>query len=384
MRILLVYHELGGRGGERLFATLSKGFISKGHEVYLVVGRINKDYIPFAPEVRIIKPPRLLNNLIQNNWVFAFFSMPATFINIMRTLASADIIYSGESFTGLWPAIIASLISGKKLVLSVFELGKYVSPPHGWRAVLNFLWDKVNTYLVGKIKFAVTINSTLTPALKNNFGIANVYSIPAGIDFSYFANPNPAKVTKKYGLGGKKIILMQGLLHPQKRQDLAIKAFSLVKKKIPNSSLIIAGGGDQNYLNKLKKLAGKLELEKDIVFTGFVPDDELKNYYSAADLVLMCGPIAGLTIIEALLFNKLTIYPTSGKPPLGPVEEYGLGIITKNKSSKEFSRYIVDILLNPSKFKNKLEKDKKNAISKFSMNSFTNSTFEVLRNAINS
>ena len=287
MKVLLVYHELGGRGGERLFSTLAKGIILKGHEVMMVVGRFNRESIPISKGVKIVKPPKSINNFLQNNWIFAIFSMPITFLNIMRTLPYIDIIYSGESFTGLWPAIIASAISKKKLVLSVFELGKHISPPPGWRSILNFLWEKVNTYLVRKIKFAVTINSTLITPLKKDFKIPNVYSIPAGLDFSAFANPYPAKVIKKYELGGKKIILMQGLLHPQKRQDLAIEAFSLAKKSIPNSALIIAGGGNPNYLKKLKKLVGKLKLEKDVVFTGFVLDDKLKNYYSASDIVLM-------------------------------------------------------------------------------------------------
>lgn len=381
MRILLVYHELGGRGGERLFTTLAKGSINNDHEVSLVVGRYNKEFLPVPKEVKIIKPPQLLNNLIQNNWIFAFLSMPITFINIIRTIPKVDVIYSGESFTGLWPAICASLLSKKALVLSVFELGKRTSSPTGWRGVLNFLWDKTNTYLVKKVKFAVTINSTLIPSLKKNFGIPNVYSVPAGIDFSHFANPNPTQVIKKYRLNGKKIILMQGLLHPQKRQDLAIESFNLTKKKIPNCTLIISGGGDQNYLNKLKKLAYKLKLEKDVVFTGFVPDDELKNYYRAADVVLMCGPIAGLTVIEALYSDKLTIYPTSGKPPLGPVEEYGLGIILMEKSAEEFSKSIIDVLTNPENYKSKLKKDKEIALSKFSMHSFTESTLKVLKSA---
>lgn len=379
MKVLLVYHELGFRGGERLFSTLAKGLILKGNKVVLLVGRFNKESIPFPKEVKIVKPPNVINTILQNNWLFALFSMPYTFLNIMRTVPSVDVIYCGESFTGLWPTYFASVISKKKLVVSVFELGKRVSPPSGWQGILHTIWEYTNNFIVKKVKFATTINSSLVTPLNKNFGIPNVFSIPAGIDFNIFNNPKPEKVIKKYKLKGNKIILMQGLLHPQKKQDLSIKAFSLVKGKVPNNTLIIAGGGNQNYLKKLKKLTLRLKVEKDTIFAGYVPNDELKNYYAASDVVLMCGPIAGLTVIEALYFDKLTIYPTSGKPPFGPVEEYGLGIITKTKSAQEFSKYIVDVLTNPEKYKGKIEKDKKLALNKFSMKSFTKATLEVFK-----
>ena len=369
MRIFLVYHDLSFRGGERLFATLAKGLIKKGHSVYLVAGRIGKNPRPFSSQVKIIRPPGLFNKLFGNNWLFVIFSMPITLINILRVIPKIETVYTAEGFLALWPAIIAATLFRKKLVLSVFELGSTKT---------NF----INTFFVKQVKNAVTVNSTLVPALEKTFKIPNVRSVPAGIDAELFKKANPYSVIKRYKLDSKKILFMPGLINRHKMQDLAIEILSEVKKEFPETALIIAGSGDEKYLEELRTLVKKLKLEeKDVVFAGFVPENDLKHYYAASDLVLMCGPIAGLTIIEALFCNKLTIYPTSGHPPLGPVEEYGLGFIVKDKKASSFSKKIVTYLKNPHKFSKKLQKDKKLAVKEHSLESFTNRTLDVLKHA---
>jgi len=55
--------------------------------------------------------------------------------------------------------------------------------------------------------------------------------------------------------------------------------------------LIIGGGGidkntEYNYLNKLKQLALKLGIDKDIVFTGYIPDDELNAFLDSSDIFI--------------------------------------------------------------------------------------------------
>lgn len=359
MNILLVYHELGFRGGEKLFANLCKGLSEKGHRVTFVCARVNKKSIALPKKIQLIKPPVLLNKLFENNWIFVLFSMPITFANILRHASKIDVIYSGETFTAFWPALMASKILAKKLVLSVYEVSKS-------KSIINL----INNFLLEHVRYATTINSTLIPTLKNDFKIKKVHSIPAGIDFSVLRKPDPTKVIRKFGLEKNKVILMQGAIHPQKRQDLAIKAFRLVSKAVPNLKLIIVGGGDKAYLERLN-LSG-------IIFAGFIPEHDIKDYYSVADVCIMCGPIGGLTIVEALFFNKITVYPSSGTPPLGPVEEYNLGEIIYKKTHTAFAAKILEILKKPEKYSKKITDDRKKALKIFSLKRFTSDTLRVL------
>lgn len=351
MNILLVYHELGFRGGEKLFTNLSRGLIKKGHKVYFVAGRSNPQKLNLPKNVKLISPSKFINKIFKNNWLFVFFSLPVTVFSILKIIKKVDVIYTGEVFTALWPSIIVSSLFKKKLLLSAFEIKK-----------------------VSFVKNAVTINSSLIPYLKKS-GVKNVSYIPPGIDFPKF------KYTKTYlpAQAGKNIILMVGAIHPAKGQQIAIDAFKLVKTKIPDAVLIIAGGGDSNSIENLESKINNLNLNNSITVTGFVPENEINNYYLKSNVCLMCGPIGGLTIIESLYFGKNIIYPTSGNPPLGPVEEHDLGIVLSKNEPKLYAQKIIDILKYPKKYEAKLKKDRQKAIKLFSLNNFTKSTLHVLQ-----
>jgi glycosyltransferase involved in cell wall biosynthesis len=82
------------------------------------------------------------------------------------------------------------------------------------------------------------------------------------------------------------VILFFGLIRKYKGLDLLIEAFSLLKAN-PNNKLLIAGEfyeDKQPYLD----LISKYKLEKDIILLNqFIPNDEVKFYFSAADIVAL-------------------------------------------------------------------------------------------------
>lgn len=104
-------------------------------------------------------------------------------------------------------------------------------------------------------------------------------------------------------------IYMPGRLHKWKRVDLMIKAMRHVQSPI---KLKIAGTGDQ--LNELKTMAGS---DNRIEFLGFVQDDEMKELYASA-LVVVFTPLRedyGLIIHEGFKSRKPVITCTdSGEP----------------------------------------------------------------------
>ncbi len=104
-------------------------------------------------------------------------------------------------------------------------------------------------------------------------------------------------------------IYMPGRLHKWKRVDLMVKAMHYVKAPI---QLKIAGTGDR--LQELKALAGN---DLRIEFLGFVTDEEMKEQYSNA-LVVIFTPIRedyGLILHEGFKSKKPVITCTdSGEP----------------------------------------------------------------------
>jgi glycosyltransferase involved in cell wall biosynthesis len=81
--------------------------------------------------------------------------------------------------------------------------------------------------------------------------------------------------------------------------DALIKAFGIVKQHITDAELVIAGkrSKDQPLLERLSNEMGV----QDIIFQGYIPEDELPDYYSSATVMIFpsrCG--FGLSTLEAM------------------------------------------------------------------------------------
>jgi glycosyltransferase involved in cell wall biosynthesis len=73
-----------------------------------------------------------------------------------------------------------------------------------------------------------------------------------------------------------------------------------VVQTLPDTQLLIAGKGQ--YLEKMKSLVRLLDVERNVTFLGFVPDDQLNELYNQAQCVVVPSIFEGfgITVIEAL------------------------------------------------------------------------------------
>jgi glycosyltransferase involved in cell wall biosynthesis len=150
------------------------------------------------------------------------------------------------------------------------------------------------TKLISSLAHAVVVHGPLLQEnLVGSYGVdrKKVIVIPHGVYEIELTAWKDAK--RKLGLQNKKIILFFGYLTGYKGLDLLIEAFGYIIRKIPEVVLIIAGGehprlkDSPNYRKYLEDLKAKARgISKNIIFTGFVPENEIPLYFSAADLVV--------------------------------------------------------------------------------------------------
>ncbi|MFT5265410.1 MAG: glycosyltransferase involved in cell wall biosynthesis [Polaribacter sp.] len=109
--------------------------------------------------------------------------------------------------------------------------------------------------------------------------------------------------------------LIIGMLHPTKKQGLALKAFHQVAKEYPDARLLIVGKGRRLYEKKLKNYCVKNDLTDQVIFAGYLaqPDEA----YKQSDVVLMCSAqeAMGRVTVEAMAFAKPVIGYNSGATP---------------------------------------------------------------------
>jgi 1,2-diacylglycerol 3-alpha-glucosyltransferase len=125
--------------------------------------------------------------------------------------------------------------------------------------------------------------------------------VSPGVDFGRF-NPHVkgAWVREKHGVGDAPLLLHVGRISLEKNLELVFEALPLVKKARPGVKLIVVGSGPA--LDQYKELAKSKGLTDNVVFTGFVPDEQLPSYYAAADAFVIASTFEtlGIVTVEAM------------------------------------------------------------------------------------
>lgn len=117
-------------------------------------------------------------------------------------------------------------------------------------------------------------------------------------------------IRRRLRLDNRRIILSITRLEPQKRVDLIIEAFYQVRKKFDDVVLVIGGTGAEE--DQLKNLVGELNIEDGVIFTGFIAEAELWDYYAGCE-VFVCAEWADINLAAygALALQKKVVWPSS-------------------------------------------------------------------------
>jgi len=113
-------------------------------------------------------------------------------------------------------------------------------------------------------------------------------------------------IKKRLKLENKKVILNINRLDVRKRVDLLIKSFAQVLKKIDDVILIIGGTGPDEQ--NLKNLVKKLEIQDYVKFVGYIPENELWDYYACCDVFVHPNwADFAIAVYEALALHKKVV-----------------------------------------------------------------------------
>ena len=129
--------------------------------------------------------------------------------------------------------------------------------------------------------------------------------IPTGIELAKFERPeikeqNLQELRSKLGIQeDEKMLLSLSRISFEKNIQAVLNAFAEVLKEEDKVKLV---AGDGPYLDSLKEQAGKLNIQKHVIFTGMIAPSETALYYKAADFFISASTseTQGLTYLESL------------------------------------------------------------------------------------
>ncbi|MGB3714904.1 MAG: glycosyltransferase [Candidatus Promineifilaceae bacterium] len=136
--------------------------------------------------------------------------------------------------------------------------------------------------------------------------------IPPGVDLNRFSPIDKADAKAQVGIKpGHRNILFAGRIEPLKGIDTLLCAMSLIQKHSPeaieNVSVAIVGGDPwsddpSDEMARLQDMRNKLGVTDIVTFLGAKDQDDLPNYYAAAEMVVMPSHYEsfGLVALEAM------------------------------------------------------------------------------------
>lgn len=204
-------------------------------------------------------------------------------------------------------------------------------------------------------------------ALKNIFKEDKMALIPCGTEVPKIIPKNKIK---------ERTISVISRLEKGKGQDLAIKAFALVKKEFKDAQLFIIGKG--NFEQELKKLS---KHDKQIKFLKYL---ENKQEIIEQSEIILCPSVwplegFGLTIIEAMALAKPIVAFDRAPGNEILINEYN-ALLAKNGDYTDLASKIVKLLKDENLQKKLAINAKKDFLDKYQIEKIATEYLELLQN----
>lgn len=114
------------------------------------------------------------------------------------------------------------------------------------------------------------------------------------------ATVTAAELRDRFGLADARVLIAFGFIHVDKGLDDLVTALGELAPRLPDVRLVVAGDvrprhglwrafelRDRLHLRRVRRLIGRFALEGRVVFTGYVPDGEIRPWFELAEAAVL-------------------------------------------------------------------------------------------------
>jgi glycosyltransferase involved in cell wall biosynthesis len=376
MKVLFISHVSIGEnlyGAARSLVYLIEGLRERGVEPFVILPGDGSHLESLNPPVEYRSLPfnkwakdqrgpvkRILNTLSQP--VFALLAA------VWAVIWRVDIVYT-NSITTPVGALAAALIR-KPHVLHIREFG--------WEDYrLRFdLGERFSVRLLNRLTYRViVISEALKAKYKRYFPerkMTVVYNPVSADDVDIRQH-----VTQEMPDNNLPLAVIVGRVHPAKGQEEAVRAAADLNDRGNPICLWIVGGGEEEYLDELQRLARELGVKDYVHFAGYRKD--ASQLMAAADFVLVCSRAEafGRVTAEAMLVGAPVVGARSGATP-ELVRDRQEGLLYEPGDHQELARSIEYLMKHPEEAREMGEKGQQRAVREFTIEEYIDRVFNIL------
>ncbi len=206
------------------------------------------------------------------------------------------------------------------------------------------------TFMTANISIATNQSYKDIAIRRGHMPPEKVFIVRSGPNLAKFA---PVPVNESLKRGRRFLVGYVGVMGKQEGLNYLLEAVQYLRytKKRDDTAFIIIGGGTE--LESLRSYARELRVEEDVVFTGRIPDRDLIEYLSAADVCV--NPDVVNEMNDKSTMNKIMEYMALGKPIVqfelaeGRASALDASLYAKGNDPVDLAEKIVELLEDPAR-----------------------------------
>jgi len=322
MDIALIMHELLVEGGgERQCVSLARALAKQGHQVTLYTCAYDREHcfpdICKGLSIQVVGRGRF-PRLGRLKFLRGYLDMK----HLAAKVRDQHEIWNPHHWPAQWGAVWLKRKLGGKAVWMCNDVPAFYHLARQPRGSAGFLRAAVYNllYLYDRMQNKkMDLNVFLSHWAADQFQL--IYSgktavVRSGADPERFRPGGDRDgIRRRFGCSDADFLLLWlGIFMPHRRLQDAIQAVALLAKDGTRVKLLLAGSDrfSPEYAATLRKQVADLGVERNIIFSGKVADEEIRDFYCAADAFLFPNEHQtwGLAVLEAMACGRPVLVST--------------------------------------------------------------------------
>lgn len=275
-------------GVQRNILTLGDWLTRNGHSVKYLVGATKRkdidNIIPLSKNLRV----RYNGNVLS----ISLYSSTKEILEVLNK-EKFDVVHVQIPYSPFMGAKVLKHAAKHSLIVGTFHILPYKKFHHIGNYILGF-WLRNNLKLID-LKYSVSVPAADFAKKTHNF---DSEILPNPVDISLFSGKERTRD------GADLNIVFLGRLVPRKGCKEFLKAISVIKtQKLIKGSFKVHICGHGHQANELKNYVSTSNLSENVVFHGFVSEEDKISMLQSADIAVFPaieGESFGIVLIEAM------------------------------------------------------------------------------------
>jgi glycosyltransferase involved in cell wall biosynthesis len=347
-------------------------YAAKTHNVHLLTTKPEEN---LPKKVDNINVYRVKSSNLGNKDPFMLLKMIFKARKIIKQ-KKIDVIFNSSYLFG---GVVTSFTGKTPLILKHDESGfvKAATKSGSLNPFLRYLLNFPDYLIASSYELANLPRKFGVPKRKIKF-------VLNGVDEKKFNTKiNGTKARERLGIKKDEImVLCPRRFDPKCGVEYFVRSLGMITKKAKNMKFILAGGGYPEEKKKFLRIIESQGTSKNVIFTGFIENSKMPEYYAGSDIVVLPSLIEATSIagLEAMATGKPLVGTSVGGIPL-LIDDSITGYLVKPKNPREIAEAILK--LRDKKLRLKMGKmARKKAVESFTWKIITNQLVEIFKTAI--